>query len=462
MLRAESNAPSAEVTCGGAYQSAENAVNGVRFAAMNVLGIDAGGTRTVCLLVDDSGNVLGDARGPGANLQSAGELEVEKVLHDVIGRALGQHPQPKAICLGMAGVDRPGEAATIRQILERIGHRAQVLVVNDALIALEAGVPGGAGTVVVAGTGSIAYGRDAAGRAARSGGWGYVLGDEGSGYWLGRLALRAVVRAADGRGAPTAMAEPILSHFGVTKPQELVRHIYVAGARPSSIAALAQNRRRRGERLATQLPASSSASVDGSWRWPPPRSPGVSESSASRCCSRAARCADSSCLRTSLTADLSRPVARCRRAPARHRAGAGRGPAGAGGRDGNAAVARLRRRILTCRCWCFRRADTAALAVAGFLAQTLRRTPDVVLGLPTGRTMIPVYRALVRLHEGGLADFSRATTFNLDEFIGLPPGHPGSFRAYHAPAPVRSRQSAARRDPLSTRPRGRRGVPTIG
>ena len=239
MLRAASNARSREATCGGAYQPAENAVNGVRFAAMNVLGIDAGGTRTVCLLVDDSGRVLGDARGPGANLQSAGELEVEKVLHDIIGRALAHHLPPKAVCLGMAGVDRPGEAATIKQILQRIGHRAEILVVNDALIALEAGVPAGAGTVVVAGTGSIAYGRDADGRAARSGGWGYVLGDEGSGYWLGRLALRAVVRAADGRGAPTAMADPILNHFGVARPQELVRHIYVAGARPSAIAALA-------------------------------------------------------------------------------------------------------------------------------------------------------------------------------------------------------------------------------
>jgi N-acetylglucosamine kinase-like BadF-type ATPase len=67
-----------------------------------------------------------------------------------------------------------------------------------------------------------------------------VLGDEGSGYWLGRLALRAIVRAADGRGPATAMAEPILNHFGVSKPQELVRHIYVAGARPSAIAALAR------------------------------------------------------------------------------------------------------------------------------------------------------------------------------------------------------------------------------
>jgi N-acetylglucosamine kinase-like BadF-type ATPase len=207
---------------------------------MNVLGIDAGGTRTVCLLVDDSGKVLGDARGPGANLQSAGELEVEKVLHDVIGRALGHHPQPKAICLGMAGVDRPGESATIRQILERIGHRAQVLVVNDALIALEAGVPGGAGTVVVAGTGSIAYGRDATGRAARSGGWGYVLGDEGSGYWIARQALRAVVRASDGRGPATSLTARVLAHYHLTRPQDLVHAIYHGGSQPSAMAALAR------------------------------------------------------------------------------------------------------------------------------------------------------------------------------------------------------------------------------
>ena len=74
--------------------------------------------------------------------------------------------------------------------------------------------------------------------------------------------------------------------------------------------------------------------------------------------------------------------------------------------------------------------ETAAIAVAGFLARTLRRTPNVVLGLPTGRTMVPVYRALVALHHNGLADFSRATTFNLDEFSGLSSRHDGSFRAY--------------------------------
>ncbi len=207
---------------------------------MSVVGIDAGGTRTVCLVADRSGRVVSEARGPGANLQSAGELEVEKVLHDVIGRAIGALPPPQVICLGMAGVDRPGDAETVRAILQRIGSRATILVVNDALIALEAGAPGAPGTVVIAGTGSIAYGRDANGRAARAGGWGYVLGDEGSGYWLGRLALRAVVRASDRRGAPTALTDLVLAHYGVEHPDALVRQIYQGGTRPSAIAALAR------------------------------------------------------------------------------------------------------------------------------------------------------------------------------------------------------------------------------
>jgi N-acetylglucosamine kinase-like BadF-type ATPase len=210
---------------------------------MSVIGIDAGGTRTLCVLADDDGAILAEARGPGANLQSAGELEVEKVLHDLIAQATGSFtlPSPVAICLGMAGVDRPQDAEVVRGILRRIGQRARVVVVNDALIALEAGVPGKPGTVVIAGTGSIAYGRDADGRAARAGGWGYVLGDEGSGYWLGRLALRAVLRAADGRGEQTALTERVLAHYGVERPRDLVRQIYEGGTRPSAIAALARD-----------------------------------------------------------------------------------------------------------------------------------------------------------------------------------------------------------------------------
>src|SRR4030095_12707011 len=98
----------------------------------------------------------------------------------------------------------------VRTIMRRIGYKARVLVVNDALVALEAGAPRQPGGGIISGTGSISYGRHARGEAARSGGWGYVLGDEGSGYWIGRAALRAVLREADKRGPETSLTEMLL------------------------------------------------------------------------------------------------------------------------------------------------------------------------------------------------------------------------------------------------------------
>jgi glucosamine kinase len=208
---------------------------------METLGIDAGGTKTVCLLADEAGTVIDEARGPAANLQAIGELEVEKVLHDVIEQVMGErHTWPGAICIGMAGVDRPEDEATILSVLHRINRRARALVVNDALIALEAGAPDSPGVVLLAGTGSIAYGRDGRNRAARSGGWGHVLADEGSGYWLGREALRAVMRAVDHRGPATAITGRVLAHYKITRPQDLIREIYERDMRPQAIAALAE------------------------------------------------------------------------------------------------------------------------------------------------------------------------------------------------------------------------------
>jgi N-acetylglucosamine kinase-like BadF-type ATPase len=208
---------------------------------MHVLGIDAGGTKTVCMLADGDGRILSEARGPGANLQASGELAVEKVLHSVMDEAIGDRGiHPAAIALGIAGVDREDDAAVIRAIMRRIGAKARVVVVNDALVALIAGAGDAPGVVIIAGTGSIAYGRNAAGDAARAGGWGFILGDEGSGYWMGRRALRAVVRQSDGRGAPTRLTDGILAHFAVDRPQSLIHEIYQPSMRPSRIAAAAR------------------------------------------------------------------------------------------------------------------------------------------------------------------------------------------------------------------------------
>jgi len=208
----------------------------------HVLGIDAGGTKTVCLLADEHGRVLSEARGSGANLQAVGELEVEKVLHQVMDEAIGDRGVlPQAVCLGIAGVDRDDDVAIVRAIMRRIAYKARTLVVNDALVALVAGAGAEPGLVLIAGTGSIAYGRNREGRAARAGGWGYVLGDEGSGYWIGRQALGAVVRQSDERGRPTLLTGRLLQHFGISRPQELVQVVYYKNLRPPAIAALASH-----------------------------------------------------------------------------------------------------------------------------------------------------------------------------------------------------------------------------
>jgi N-acetylglucosamine kinase-like BadF-type ATPase len=209
---------------------------------IHVLGIDAGGTKTVCQLANEHGEVLAEARRGGANLQASGELEVEKVLYEVMEEAIGDHDvRPAAICLGIAGVDRPDDARVMQALMRRIGHKAKVLVVNDALIALEAGAPDGQpAVVIIAGTGSIAYGRNERNQSARAGGWGYMLGDEGSGYWIGRAALRAVLRQADRRGPATLLTGLLLNYYGVGHAQDLIAQVYHGGLRPSAIAALAQ------------------------------------------------------------------------------------------------------------------------------------------------------------------------------------------------------------------------------
>jgi len=224
---------------------------------MHVLGIDAGGTKTVCYLADGDGNVLGEARTGGANLQTEGELNVEKTLHSVMDQALGgREREIAAICLGMAGVDRDSDGVVVRGIMRRIAARSRVVVVNDALVALVAGVGEAPGVVIICGTGSIAYGRNAREQAARAGGWGHILGDEGSGYWIGRLALRAVARAADGRGPATGLTPRVLNHFAVARPSDLVAEIYDRQLRHHALAQLArvvQQARDEGDDVATQI-----------------------------------------------------------------------------------------------------------------------------------------------------------------------------------------------------------------
>jgi N-acetylglucosamine kinase-like BadF-type ATPase len=223
-----------------------------------VIGIDAGGTKTVGLLADETGRVLAEERGGGANLQTHGELEVEKVFDDLM-ESLRQGRTISPVGLGIAGVDRPHDEEVIRAILRRLGHRETARVVNDAAIALVAGAPDRFGIVVLAGTGSIAYGVDRTGKTARSGGYGFLLADEGSGYWLGHQALRAAVRAADLRGPATRLVPVLFESLEVSSVGELIPRVYEKGlpkARIAALAPLVQRARDEGDEVAAALIAS--------------------------------------------------------------------------------------------------------------------------------------------------------------------------------------------------------------
>lgn len=195
----------------------------------HVLGIDAGGTKTRALLADEDGRVLGSALSGGANLKTHGELEVEKVLHAVAEEAQAEAgARADAVAIGIAGADRADDHAVLRAILNRMGFKSRVVVTNDARVAFVAGSPRRVGLALVCGTGSIAWGRNARGEIARSGGWGWHLGDEGSGFWIGMRALREVMRASDGRGPATLLDRPLFEHFGIERLEQVLHAVYDA------------------------------------------------------------------------------------------------------------------------------------------------------------------------------------------------------------------------------------------
>jgi N-acetylmuramic acid 6-phosphate etherase len=207
-----------------------------------VLGIDGGGTHTVALLAAGE-VVIGRGEAGPSNLRAVGPEQALRALDEVVTRAFtaaGRGRAPvAAACLGLAGADRDDERALIQDWARRVNLAARVEVTNDAALLLATGTPAGWGLAVVAGTGSIAYARNRDGRTARAGGWGYLLGDEGSGYALVMAGLQAVVRAADGRGQPTRLTERFLARLEVGQPQGLIALVYGGSWDRAALAALA-------------------------------------------------------------------------------------------------------------------------------------------------------------------------------------------------------------------------------
>lgn len=203
-----------------------------------LLGIDGGGSKTSCIIGDEN-SVLGTGTSAGSNVVRVGEVRARKSLGAAIRHACAAADiSPSRIektCVGIAGGALPEVAAVVRRLVSDFVS-GEVAVVGDMVIAMEAAFGAGPGVIVIAGTGSIAYGRNSAGQTARAGGWGFAISDEGSGHWIGRSAVAAVMRTFDEAGADSAdrLLDGIMKTWGVTTREQLV----VAANKSPDFAAL--------------------------------------------------------------------------------------------------------------------------------------------------------------------------------------------------------------------------------
>jgi N-acetylglucosamine kinase-like BadF-type ATPase len=201
------------------------------------LGIDGGASKTACLVGDES-SVLGRGTAGSSNLVRVGEAKARKSLTEAIGQACAQAgitpAQTARTCVGMAGAARAEISDVARRVVADI-VAGEVEIVGDMVVALEAAFGGGPGVVVIAGTGSIAYGANAEAQVARAGGWGFAVSDEGSGYWIGRTAVGAVMRAHDA-GENVPLLESIMKLWKVETFEQLV--LAANASAPPDFAAL--------------------------------------------------------------------------------------------------------------------------------------------------------------------------------------------------------------------------------
>ena len=211
----------------------------------HILGIDGGGTRTRAAILNETGELLGVGIGGPTNYDDIGIEATRDNLRQVINAAwqdAGLIPQAfAAVFLGLAGIVSADDHRIIRQITHELNlaPEAQVGIDHDCRIALAGSLSGRPGIVLIAGTGSSCYGRSPSGNSWRSGGWGDLLADEGSGAWLGWQAMRVAVRSFDGRERPSRLVNDILDLFQLRHMNDIMHRIYHVGLSRKERAALA-------------------------------------------------------------------------------------------------------------------------------------------------------------------------------------------------------------------------------
>ena len=204
------------------------------------IGVDGGASKTAAIVVDQNCEPHGRGLAGGSNHLRVGIEEATRNVERAVNRALVEagiaiRNVEYAYC-GIAGSDHPVHRQRVIDSLQVFFPGGNFIVDTDARIALTGAVGFGAGVVIIAGTGSVAFGRNAAGEEARAGGWGPTLGDEGSGFWIAREGLSAIVRAHDGRGFATSMTDLLCQEYDMCSPDDLPRFVYATTTHADDIA----------------------------------------------------------------------------------------------------------------------------------------------------------------------------------------------------------------------------------
>ncbi|MBP3736603.1 MAG: hypothetical protein J6I56_06245 [Lachnospiraceae bacterium] len=194
------------------------------------IGIDGGGTNARLLAVNENGKCIGSARGGSTNIASN---PPEKVLENLQGmlrecqERYGLEPEECAgLCIGTAGADSAQSRRTVEELLFYLPAAGPRKVVNDAVIALYAASKGGPGVILISGTGSIAYGINGRGETFRAGGHDYLVGDEGSAYWVAKEGVSAALRFSDGTGGETSLLRDLCGELRISSAEELADYVY--------------------------------------------------------------------------------------------------------------------------------------------------------------------------------------------------------------------------------------------
>lgn len=237
-----------------------------------ILGIDAGGSKTLLRGERDGESTPIEIRGPGANPMRCGMDEAIDVLVTLVREAIAAAPAVEcvSICAGVSGAGRSEEQGAVetglRDAFADSDMRVRAEVVHDALIALDAAYDTGSGLVLIAGTGSVVLARSREGAVLRAGGWGHLLGDPGSGYAISRAGLRAVAEAFDG-GENTTLRARVQTEYDIADRDQLIRHIYQDDFLVQSVAPLVVNAARDDDPVAEQILVNEASALADQVRW---------------------------------------------------------------------------------------------------------------------------------------------------------------------------------------------------